>query len=487
MADSSTKKTVGTSFPSQNNSQVNDGTVNLENMPLCGGQIWVLIVASMGQFIGQGLATLVGIIIPMIELMAHPELPAIVQGVLGCVALCGRTLGTVLFGRMSDRWGYLTVARVCPLLMIVASLIAYFWHPVGLLCICLFVMGLSVGGEYSIDSDYISEIMPKKWKFFMVGAAKASASVGSVVVAALCYFIIRGWTIAASWPNLLFIMTGIAGVILLMRIHFAESPGWLMSHGRTRDAEKAVHYLLGKDVYMPVPPQQAATEGQPSDSMWTFMRKNVRKILFTGVPWACEGLGVYGIGIFIPILIMSLGIDYVSPTAPRMAHIVNSVEITILLSVFMTVGFGMGLAVVRRYYHVSMQTYGFIGSAAGLGVMLAAYQLHWPAWISITGFVLFELFLNAGPHLITFILPSQVYPVIDRGSGVGLSAAIGKFGAVLGAFFIPVMLKHWGCGAVIAVSVVVMLLGALVTGILGPKVLPESHIDDDVTDVARHS
>ena len=28
---------------------------------------------------------------------------------------------------------------------------------------------------------------------------------------------------------------------------------------------------------------------------------------------------------------------------------------------------------------------------------------------------------------------------------------------------------------------------ALVTGILGPKVLPESHIDDDVTDVARHS
>lgn len=155
MADSSTKKTVGTSFPSQNNSQVNDGTVNLENMPLCGGQIWVLIVASMGQFIGQGLATLVGIIIPMIELMAHPELPAIVQGVLGCVALCGRTLGTVLFGRMSDRWGYLTVARVCPLLMIVASLIAYFWHPVWLLCICLFVMGLSVGGEYSIDSEIV--------------------------------------------------------------------------------------------------------------------------------------------------------------------------------------------------------------------------------------------------------------------------------------------------------------------------------------------
>ena len=119
-----------------------------------------------------------------------------------------------------------------------------------------------------------------------------------------------------------------------------------------------------------------------------------------------------------------------------------------------------------------MQLWGFVGSAAGLGILLAGYLMHWPAWVSILGFVLFEIFLNAGPHLITFILPSQVYPVADRGTGVGMSAAIGKLGAVLGAFFIPVMLKHWGCAAVIAVSAAVMLIGAIVTGIVGPKVLP---------------
>lgn len=466
---------------------VEDGTVNMETMPLRGGQIWVLVVASMGQFIGQGLATLVGVIIPMIEVMQHPELPAVVQGILGCIALCGRTVGTVLFGRLSDRVGDLVVSRVCPALMIVASLVAYFWHPVWLLCICLFFMGLSVGGEYSIDSDYISEIMPKKWKFFMVGVAKASASVGSVVVAAICYLVIRDWTSASAWPDLLFIMTGIAGVILLMRVHFAEAPGWLMSRGRTQEAEKAVKYFLGRNVYMPVPKAVPTAQSQESGSMWSFLRKNARKIFFTGVPWACEGLGVYGIGIFIPILIMSLGIDYVPASEPRIAHIVNSVEITILLSVFMSVGFGIGLAIVRRCYHVSMQMWGFIGSAAGLGILLTAYMLHWPAWIAITGFVLFEIFLNAGPHLITFILPSQVYPVIDRGSGVGISAGIGKFGAVLGAFFIPVMLKHWGCGMVIVVSIVVMLVGAVITGVVGPKVLPHSQSDPDVIEASKHS
>ncbi|WP_295731985.1 MFS transporter [uncultured Muribaculum sp.] len=463
------------------------GAVNLETMPLRGGQIWVLIVASMGQFIGQGLATLVGVIIPMIEVVTHPEMSAIAQGVLGCIALCGRTLGTVLFGRLSDRWGYLVVARVCPAMMVAASLVAYFWHPLWLLYICLFFMGLSVGGEYSIDSDYISEIMPKKWKFFMVGVAKASAAVGSVVVAALCYFIIRGWTSAEPWPGLLFIMTAIAGVILLMRVHFTESPGWLMSRGHVQEAEKAVHYFVGKDVYMPVPATVDTVATQAKESMGVFIKRNARKIFFTGVPWACEGLGVYGIGIFIPILVMSLGIDYVSPSAPRIEHIINSVEITILLSVFMAVGFGLGLAIVRRLYHVSMQTWGFVGSAAGLGILLVAYLQHWPAWIAITGFVLFELFLNAGPHLITFILPSQVYPVVDRGSGVGISAAIGKSGAVLGAFFIPVMLHHWGCGMVIGVSIVVMLLGALVTGIVGPKVLPHDGEEPDITPGSRHA
>ena len=463
MADSSLK----------NNNEASANQVNLDTMPLRGRQIWVLVVASMGQFIGQGLATLVGIIIPMVELISHPELSSTVQGLLGCMSLCGITLGNVLFGRLGDRYGTLIVARVCPLLIVVSSLLAYFYHPIWLLCICLFLMGFGVGGEYSIDSEYISELMPERWRFFMVGVAKASASVGGVVVAALCYWMIHDWTSAAAWPELLFIVTGIAGVMLLMRIHFAQAPGWLMAQGRTQEAEKSVKFFLGKDVYMPVP--SATAEHAPAvadESMWTFVKRNACKLFFTGVPWACEGLGVYGIGIFIPILVMSLGIDNVSADASRLAHIVNSVELTILISVFMAVGFGFGLAIVKRCYHVSMQLWGFVGSAAGLGILLAGYLMHWPAWVSILGFVLFEIFLNAGPHLITFILPSQVYPVADRGTGVGMSAAIGKLGAVLGAFFIPVMLKHWGCAAVIAVSAAVMLIGAIVTGIVGPKVLP---------------
>lgn len=106
-----------------------------------------------------------------------------------------------------------------------------------------------------------------------------------------------------------------------------------------------------------------------------------------------------------------------------------------------------------------MQAWGFFLSAVGLVILLLAYRLHWATWVAIAGFMVFELFLNAGPHLITFILPTQIYPVADRGTGVGVSAAIGKLGAVAGAFFIPVLLKWGGSTLVLIVTIAVMVIG----------------------------
>ena len=88
--------------------------------------------------------------------------------------------------------------------------------------------------------------------------------------------------------------------------------------------------------------------------------------------------------------------------------------------------------------------------------------------------MIFELFLNAGPHLMTFIIPSQIYPVADRGEGAGLAAALGKVGAVLGVLFIPMLLTWGGVELVLWVTIVVQVVGALVTGIVGREVLPDT-------------
>ena len=68
-------------------STVSQGKIDMATMPLRWGHIRVLIIASLGQVIGQGLATLVGVVIPMVQIVIHPELSAGMQGILGCTAL----------------------------------------------------------------------------------------------------------------------------------------------------------------------------------------------------------------------------------------------------------------------------------------------------------------------------------------------------------------------------------------------------------------
>lgn len=446
-------------------------TVDLATMPLGPRQIFIMIAASLGQFIGQGLATLVGIVIPLIQLVAHPELSSGIQGLMGCISLIGIMVGTVVFGRLSDRYGYLFLFRLCPLIILATSLICVFIHSVPVLLVSLFLMGFAIGGEYSLDPDYISELMPAKWRTFMVGLAKALASAGSAVVAIICYVMITKSKDPAIWPDLFYITGAIAAIMFISRLWFAQSPQWLMSRGHAAEAQKAVEKFLGPNVRM-ISDVTAATSSKPQakpESMGAFIKEHLRKIILTGVPWACEGLGVYGIGIFLPVLIMSFKIDSLPATAPEIEHITHSVGLTFVLTLVMMLGFGLGLYLLKKENHVRMQIVGFCGSAVGLGLLMAAYLCHWPSWVAIAGFVIFELFLNAGPHLITFILPSQVYAIENRGTGTGIAAGIGKAGAVAGAFIIPVLLKSGGPTTVMIVSISVMVAGALITYFARPK------------------
>lgn len=471
-------------------------TEYLATMPMTARHYWIVFVASLGQFVGTSVATLAGILIPMINIIRHPELNATMQGLIGCMDLVGIIFGSLIFGRLSDRYGYLFFFRLCPALILVAAIVSALVPSVTVLIVCLFFIGLGIGGEYSLDSDYVSELMPVKYRSLMIGVTKAASALGNIIVAGLCYFILTHMESASEWPDMMWIVAAIAAFMLLVRVNFHESPRWLIDNGRHAAAEKATEEFLGKDVRIlkvapdgqpapaPDPKSEVAPSGVPkkgrtylreSDDSGSFFKRNFSRIVLSGIPWACEGLGVYGIGVFLPILVMALGLEHFTPGMPKLLHVASSVEITFFISCIILPGFIIGLWLIRRKMYIPrIQTVGFWVCAASLVVLLLAYHYGWNKWISIGSFMLFELFLNIGPHLVTYVLPAKIYPVADRGVGTGIAAAVGKVGAVLGVFFIPQLL-HWG-GAVLvlAVSAAVMALGAIVTQAFAPRVLPKN-------------
>ncbi|MCH5231901.1 MAG: MFS transporter [Muribaculaceae bacterium] len=447
----------------------------IDNAPLTWRHYFITGVASLGQLIGTGLATLVSVIIPLYQIIAHPELSSFMQGLVGAMDLIGIMVGSTILGKLSDRYGYLLFFRLCPAIVCISAVVSLIFPSLGVLIVALFFMGFGIGGEYSLDSNYISQLMPTKWTFLMVGAAKASSALGNIGVAAICFLMVRDWTNADLWSRLMWIMIVISGAMLLLRIKWWESPKWLLEKGRTEQAEKDVHHFLGKEVDIAVTdistPNTVTAETEDlkhTQPQPGFFRRNWKKVIFTGVPWACEGLGVYGIGVFLPILVMALGLEHIQPGETRLMHVDSSVEITLWISCIILPGFILGLALINHVKPERIQWVGFLLSAVSLLILLLAYEHHWAKWISIVAFMSFELFLNMGPHLITYVLPPKVYPVADRGLGSGIAASLGKVGAVLGVFFIPVLLDTGGSSLVLIVSIIVMLIGGIITWLFNP-------------------
>lgn len=423
----------------------------------------------MEQIIGAGLSTIVGIIIPLIQLTGHMDVSSFMQGLLGAAGLIGIASGSAVLGRLSDRYGYLTFFRLCPVLIMAGSLVVYFSTGVWGLIAGLFVTGIGVGGGYSLDSDYISEIMPDRWRLFMVGVAKATSSLGFFAVAAIAWFMLDHGLEPGQWRALIIIIGALGALTLLMRLPFRNSPRWLMDNGREQQAEAAAKYFLGNDVT--ISPEPVKKSGGSVGWGAFFKGENLKKVIFSGLPWAFEGVGVYGVGVFLPLLVMALGIGP-HTEAHGIAKIIDSVELTTVINFFIVPGFVIGLCMVQRMNHVKMLGRGFALSAAGLCLLLAAYLLKWPVWVSVAGFVMFELALNAGPHLITFIIPAQIYDVAERGTGSGIAAMIGKIGAILGVFFMPVLLSAGGIVLVLAVCIALMLAGWIISAVYGRMVMP---------------
>ena len=95
---------------------------------------------------------------------------------------------------------------------------------------------------------------------------------------------------------------------------------------------------------------------------------------------------------------------------------------------------------------ISLQILGFIGCAVGL--FLASLSGNFTGGASIllifSGFMLFNFMTNLGPNAQTYLLAGEVFPTAIRGMGAGFAAAFAKIGAVLTAFFFPILLAGIG-------------------------------------------
>jgi MFS family permease len=160
-------------------------------------------------------------------------------GMAGSAYLTGAVLGALFFGWLTDRLGrkrlfFITLA----VYLIATAATATSWN-LATFILFRFFTGAGIGGEYAAINSTIQELTPARvrgWTdlvingSFWLGAALGAGSSIVLLNPALLSVDI-GWRVA------FLVGAGLALFIFFMRFWIPESPRWLMTHGRVKEAD----------------------------------------------------------------------------------------------------------------------------------------------------------------------------------------------------------------------------------------------------------
>src|SRR5436190_20480914 len=179
-------------------------------------------------------------------------------------------------------------------------------------------------------------------------------------------------------------------------------------------------------------------------------------------------IATYGVGLFTPVILGSIEIS--GRTRGLVAHDLALAEGSGTIDLFLLFGFLLGIWSVPRFGRIRMQCIGFAGMAVGMLMLMAAVGLtnsglHIP--LVFTGFIVFNLLMNAGPNSTTFTLAPILFPTQLRATASGFAASVAKIGATFGVFVLPILKGKFGVPAVLGMVVAVSVLGLVVTLVFG--------------------
>lgn len=433
--------------------------------PLSSMQWRIWGAAAMGKFFEGIVVFTTGVALPLIE--KDFGLSSDLKGSVAAATLFGILIGASLFGNLADRLGRkLVFVLEMTLFTLFIALTAVAWSP-GMLIFSLFCVGISLGADYPTAHLVVSEAIPSRYRGRMVLSAFSFQSIGSLggVLLGLTMLEIDPQTQSWHWMYGILVIPGI--LVTLLRMTLPESSHWLMARRRLGEANRSATALLKRPVKITSSSEQhekSTEKHRRKDFRDLFSRRYLRGTILTAVPWFLQDLATYGIGIFTPTILATL---FVKSSPDLIIQDLNAAKGASVIDLLLVIGFLASIPLVDIIGRIPLQIIGFIGCAVGLTI--AALSSNVPQGHELKmllifgGFMLFNFMNNLGPNAMTYVLAGEVFPTEIRGAGAGFAASFAKIGAVITAFFFPVLQKLIGTSNLLHGLAFAAILGALIT------------------------
>jgi MFS family permease len=208
-------------------------------------------------------------------------------------------------------------------------------------------------------------------------------------------------------------------------------------------------------------------------------RRLLKLLAGTAGCWFALDYAYYGNTLSLPVIL-----EEVDPGARLASKLALSLAMFVLFAV---PGYAAAVSQVDRIGHRKMQVAGFAVLVVAFGMLAAVPALTASLGPFLAVFGLSYFFVEFGPNITTFVLPSEIFPLQARATGHGVSAGVGKLGAFTGVFVVPALEARVGLRGMLAVAAVAALAGVLLSYLLpeaAGRSLEEVSGDEDLPSCA---
>jgi len=362
----------------------------------------------------------------------------------------GQFFGALLFGWLAERMGRLNVLLLTVVIFTSMDVACLFAWNASMMMAFRFIQGIGTGGEVPVASAYMNEFVSAKrrGKFFLL--YEVLFLFGLLAAGLIGYFLVPvyGWKV-------MFIV-GITPAILTipMRWWMVESPRWLLSAGRTQDADAIVtrmeNGLRKRGVPLEAPEVSVHALAKPkSDPRELFQGIYLGRTAMLTALWFCSYMIANGLITWLPTLYRqifqlplqtSLGYGFTTSAFGCFTSLLCALYIDkVGRKIWYTTAFFLST--------VPLVLLAILGATSAQEVLIFATAAY-----AVIQTVTFSLYLYS----------AELYPTRLRAVGAGFGSAALRIASALGPLLVGFVVANYSINYVFVVFAIVLAIGGLI-------------------------
>lgn len=405
----------------------------------------ITLYSSGGPFLEGYVLGVIGVALPLI--VSEFRIDEHWNGLLGVASLVGLFFGASIGGWLTDLLGRKRMFIIDIAAIGILSIISAFVASPLQLFIVRFLIGLAVGADYPIATSMIAEFTPRRYRAISMGFIAAMWYIGANASYIVGYFLLDldggwRWMLASSIIPCL--------IILIGRWSIPESPRWLMSKGRTDEAEGIMESIFHT-------PVQLEDETAEKTDVRTLLRRTyLKRIIFVGVIWLCQAIPMYAVYTYGPQIISGFGFG-----AGRQALIGE-----IIIGTFFMIGTIPAMFLAEYWGRRPLIIWSFVIMTASLAVLgvIPAPSL----FVVVACFAIYAI-ASGGPGNLQWLYPNELFPTSVRATAMGAAMALSRIGTVVSIYVLPTFLATHGTGKTMLVGAAISMLGLAISVAWAPE------------------